>query len=1554
MAQTEQTTFIVEAIGKGFELVAQKLDKTQKKVKQQGDTFEKTSGKVDKYGRRMRGAADMSSNATKNFSKMQQGMEGGGSGGLVRAYALLAANVFALSAAFGILSRAAQVDTLVESMKQLEVVSGQSIRSVARDLQEAAGFGMDFANAMRSTSLALSAGFESEQILQLGVVARNAAVSLGRNLPDALDRIFRGVIKVEPELLDEIGLFVRVNEAAAKFASSIGVAAGELTEFQKRQAFLNESLDQGTKKFAAFSEVEIDPFARLATVFADFTQDALTFIGQVIKPIVSFIANNSTALAGVFIAVGGALLRMVIPAMGQFALSSAAAAEQALQDSKEHTAAAAERIALLKAEQVELANVTEASNKRSIEEARARSSEKPVGLKVGGRKASRKLELDLQNQEIKGKERLALVEKRILDIETNRGKAQRMRKTGMKEELKDLKTERDLLLQNLKIEQKRNEESNFVGPQQPFKPGKGTLAEREAMMMAKNAAKAQATASVAATTEFMGFGAGMASVSDAAAVYQAKLAAAGFETTILGVKVSTLSAKFPMLSGAFAATGTAANFLKAGLFRLGLMATVVGVQIQAALAPLMPLLLPLTLLISLGPSLLKLFGFFSEEQSALKEANKGAAESFELLTKKIEHATQSIRDYSDPDKGLNFKGIVEATLALKETNLDVMTALDEQIDAFEKYKDETNIIVQGINRAFSFIFNDTAQQQIRANTDALIKSIQTEGNDLTAEMQKLVTKLTKMESGQISSNETQRNELRQQIIDRGELEVKAFKNVKSSIDGAIDSARAFGDSLITKTQVDKPLATFKQITSSIQNAAISEKERKTLLDAVVNDTAILSMLTEDQRKSLKAAGEDSKERLIVLEDIEESFARQQELIIRQKTETQRLVALQKQISKIGKLAADFAQVNFQITNQRRKLEGEGLKRDFQRKVTQTGLTEERVRELSTMGSLVGREKELGLTKEQIAQVQTAISAMVTLQTFELDEQVRLSTEFLDIAKARAQADAKILATQINLTKEIDKGARIQAKIDARAKRGSSRLTGSEEITLLKDAEDRRRASRAEDKRIQELLAGIDFDIVKAQMEVLKERAKILADEQVLELQKKRDARIAFLETQPHTTSRGLKSDAALELERLLKEGPIQNNFDEQGFEDQLNTITNAKKNAVEAVGTAFENETKTFKQSIIDILNKQIAGSTAGEDMLGLSNIFDTFQTAMTLTDDEGKPLLDSEIEQVKLFETVILNFAQTMTSIFGEQGAFAAALGTASANLTAIGTSFITTFENAKTGGEVVEAIGTAVAASLAQVSQLFSAYNQQQIAEVDSLIEAEKRRDGKSKESLARIAQMEKKKENLKRKEFETNKKLMMAQTVASTAAGIAAALPLLVPPTTGLATALIGMIGAMGAAQLAIISKLKYNAAPSSAADSMPTSLTIGNRSNRVDVSQQTTAGELNYLRGGRTTGGGLGGAGGAMGRRGYADGGIVVGERGPEVISPSSSVDITPNFALGGGETNVNFTIQAMDASGVEDVLTNQRGNIIRMIREAANENGERFLETVDTQTYGSNT
>ena len=62
-----------------------------------------------------------------------------------------------------------------------------------------------------------------------------------------------------------------------------------------------------------------------------------------------------------------------------------------------------------------------------------------------------------------------------------------------------------------------------------------------------------------------------------------------------------------------------------------------------------------------------------------------------------------------------------------------------------------------------------------------------------------------------------------------------------------------------------------------------------------------------------------------------------------------------------------------------------------------------------------------------------------------------------------------------------------------------------------------------------------------------------------------------------------------------------------------------------------------------------------------------------------------------------------------------------------------------------------------------------QASIAKLDEQIAAEKKRDGKSAQSVAKIQAMEKKQEAFKRKAFETNKKMLMAQTVANTAAGI-----------------------------------------------------------------------------------------------------------------------------------------------------------------------------------------
>ena len=126
MAETVEFKIVVQ--GKNVSLVQKQTDKLAKSTDKAGDSTDRLRKKTDKYSRRQKGVAEMGMNTTKSFSKMQQNIDGGGgAGGLVRAYALLAANVFALTAAFGVLSRSAQLDTLIESMEILSVTGGTYI-----------------------------------------------------------------------------------------------------------------------------------------------------------------------------------------------------------------------------------------------------------------------------------------------------------------------------------------------------------------------------------------------------------------------------------------------------------------------------------------------------------------------------------------------------------------------------------------------------------------------------------------------------------------------------------------------------------------------------------------------------------------------------------------------------------------------------------------------------------------------------------------------------------------------------------------------------------------------------------------------------------------------------------------------------------------------------------------------------------------------------------------------------------------------------------------------------------------------------------------------------------------------------------------------------------------------------------------------------------------------------------------------------------------------------------------------------------------------------------
>jgi len=322
-------------------------------------------------------------------------------------------------------------------------------------------------------------------------------------------------------------------------------------------------------------------------------------------------------------------------------------------------------------------------------------------------------------------------------------------------------------------------------------------------------------------------------------------------------------------------------------------------------------------------------------------------------------------------------------------------------------------------------------------------------------------------------------------------------------------------------------------------------------------------------------------------------------------------------------------------------------------------------------------------------------------------------------------------------------------------------------------------------------------------------------------------------------------------------------------------------------------------------------------------------------------------------------DFVNPMTETMKTLGPDGEAVATAIQGSLAVAGAWAGAFEAINVKGEwsaeKTSAILGAVGSTVNQLSSIMASASKARIAGVDSEIKAEQARDGKSKESLAKIKGLEKKKEAMQRKAFEVNKKMQMAQTVISTASAIMATMA-----TAGaLAIPLAVMVGAMGAAQLALISGTSFQGGGGSSDTSMPSTVSVGNRQNSVDLAKaRSPSGELGYARGAQGVGSGMTNftpTGAFAGTRYRASGGntsFMVGEQGPELFTPEMPGRISPadESSMGGAPVNVTFTINAIDSRGIEDVLNSQRGNLVGIIREAANAHGESFLENVNVESY----
>lgn len=350
--------------------------------------FNDTTTSAGRASRAIGNTSGSARGATRDFAAMAKV-----GGSLPLMYAAIASNVFVLQSAFEQLKMGDQLNRLEKFGTIVGTQTGTPVQTLARSLQEAAGYAISFEEAMRQASSASAYGFDAEQLNKFGLVARRAAAVLGVDMTDALNRVIKGVSKQEIELLDELGVTIRLNDAYADYVKQLNAAntgitynVNSLSTFQKQQAYANAVIAESTKRFGYLDDVlRATPWEQFAAnadaALRKVQQAAAKYLGPVIDSINAVFYTSQASISASAARAQEETNRQIDPTnVGAVALSLSASEEgynKALDMYKESL----EKRNKLKADLDKRMQQADASTAGAI---RLVAQGAPVGLAAGG------------------------------------------------------------------------------------------------------------------------------------------------------------------------------------------------------------------------------------------------------------------------------------------------------------------------------------------------------------------------------------------------------------------------------------------------------------------------------------------------------------------------------------------------------------------------------------------------------------------------------------------------------------------------------------------------------------------------------------------------------------------------------------------------------------------------------------------------------------------------------------------------------------------------------------------------------------------------------------------------------------------------------------------------------------------------------------------------------------------------------------------------------------------------------------------------------------------
>jgi hypothetical protein len=1526
----------------------------------------KAATSQDHYNRGAKGVGQTGLSAAKGFSKMRDSMTG--SNGLVGAYATLAANVFALTALFGALSRASALEQLSKGLVVMGNEAGRNLPYVADELRKVTDAAISTEQAMRATAIATSAGFSTAQLTELTKVAKGASIALGRDMGDALDRLVRGTAKLEPEILDELGIMVRLDEASQTYADSLGKTVTQLTRYEKQQAFLNATIEEGSKKFSTIlDKVDPDPYTQLSAAFADATKSLINFINIGLAPLAKYLSEFPTALYAGMLLFASTIVKQVIPALNGMAAKQRDVASLAAMQARKATKVVSEQY-------------TNAA-------AKVGSAFKTVPKSLDGMaQAAKRGTLTLAQQDTMIK-KLAVSEKlRENQLEGGNAKTYQQRKLEL-QQIRDLQKE-TIALRNLEG--------------QRFTASKVELGQKSKSRGARR--QAAGYDAIDRAGPLGGFG------------------AAGKFAKAQTKELKTLTGGIEKFTGVVRVASQGV-----GLFGRALLNAIPFFgQIAFAVSMLLPLfgdLFKASKESTAFKEVTKSFESFTAANQQLVDKLKENISEEEKYQARLKVRVGILDQVSS--------GVAKVIAAQKEDQAeDVTDAFEDLIDAQKRLMGleavNARIVAKGgqayYDTGYAVALVTKRQKEYQAELDksktigkervnqviaearAMIKS----GSETKAyayELAKYAEIQTLLEGdGTISASV---------LTEMMEAAREPATKLQSSIQEANEASNKFAnDAIAGQAKIAGSNGVLFDTINSIANSLTDAAIQQNILNDTGKNAAVTDQMKEQEkvlRKVLKlsegtntagafaeAATKIAENNVLMATGARKSkniadqakrlskFSSANETIEQRRLDLLKESAIKMREALQAELDNEIVKANGKETNKKildlkEKIKGEDAKiAEHADSAT-----------LASIAGIKGQQKLLGLAtkRSKIEREMVNLAAKQAKEALKLkrvqagsnvekDDELKIlqasmkkdspeskaRVEEAKVAKERVRLEFSLLGLQFDL--EEARIRRLKAEGDLTETEMENALKpiqalkstlGDSTSGLMGEAlsaEDTKAAAKgiADANRVSLLTEQSKREQASLRIALEESYTSLLRDQGLNYLADRRELNVlGAKEKQVRADLKGLEEGSTAELKKQLELQDLLNQKAKIERDRRNETLSNLGAGTGSNVGGV-----------AIMASDNNAAAATAVAEAEKTQKDYDGEDPAILAKNAEevaaakaqaNKTMLEGGVAQAK-------ELAGAMRGI-GPEGELMAAVLEGSANMA---TSFSAAFEIMNTEGasttDKLQAGLSAVGSVIASIGAISKASSDARIRGIDEEINAEKKRDGSSKQSLAKIAALEKKKEDAKRKAFETDKKMKMAQTVIGTAQGVISMLGAAPPPFN---FALAGMVAAMGVKQLSMIAASTFQGGGSgSASAAVPSSIELGKRGNTVDLAtSQSARGEQAYLRGADGTGGSGNFTPAFTGAKYRAAGGetagFMVGEQGPEMFIPDRAGRIAPadEVQAAGAPAQVTFNINTIDSGGVEDMLTLQRGNIIGMIREAANSYGQSFVEEVDTTVLQPN-